>query len=164
MDQQYGLALTDCFRTELQKERKKKQEEDNKEKSHEKVVVQTELDLIAGEGEKQENKGNKEESHQEKGELGKLTQLGKLSQLRKLGVMGVAQENARNLYASIMEKQGLLSLSLEAKYTFGLGQLVLWIVTASSSKTLLVKDFCKAGGFPKLEFLIIAFHVLEERT
>lgn len=40
--------------------------------------------------------------------------------------MNVAEENARKLYASIMEMQGLLSLSLEAKYNFDQGQLVLW--------------------------------------
>lgn len=83
IDQQYGLTLTDCFRTELHQVKsrlaetihgmgefmnsstievgtgKKIKRKDSKEQSHEKVEVQTELDSMAGEGEKQENKGNK---------------------------------------------------------------------------------------------------------
>ncbi|KAL3575338.1 hypothetical protein D5086_023439 [Populus alba] len=52
-------------------------------------------------------------------------ELRKLTQLRRLGVMDVAEENADELYASIMVMQGLLSLSLEAKHTFDEGHLVL---------------------------------------
>uniref|UniRef100_A0A6N2ME75 Disease resistance R13L4/SHOC-2-like LRR domain-containing protein n=1 Tax=Salix viminalis TaxID=40686 RepID=A0A6N2ME75_SALVM len=52
-------------------------------------------------------------------------ELRKLTQLRRLGVMDVAEENADELYASIMVMQSLLSLSLEAKHTFDQGQLVL---------------------------------------
>ncbi|CAK7329020.1 unnamed protein product [Dovyalis caffra] len=149
-------------------------------------------------------------------------ELGKLTQLRRLGVMDVAEENASELYASIMEMQGLLSLSLEAKDTFDKGHLVLqdsfspspllrkvrlegrlekipnWLGSMefltkirlgfshlSENPTLVLqvlpnlknltlwhaydgrqlgKDFCKAGGFPKLEVLIIASPVLEEWT
>ncbi|KAJ6869032.1 hypothetical protein NC651_033956 [Populus alba x Populus x berolinensis] len=117
-------------------------------------------------------------------------ELGKLTQLRWLGVMDVAEENARKLYASIMEMQGLLSLSLEAKYTFDQGQLVLWdslspppllqklwlegplekIPNWPGSINSLTKPGLGSWGktsarlVPKLEVLIIAFHVLEEWT
>ncbi|KAJ6977529.1 hypothetical protein NC653_029437 [Populus alba x Populus x berolinensis] len=119
-------------------------------------------------------------------------ELRKLTQLRRLGVMDVAEENADELYASIMVMQGLLSLSLEAKHTFDEGHLVLrdsfsppsilrklrlegllentklaWFNGKYSYKAearQLGKDFCKAGGFPKLEVLIIASRVLEEWT
>jgi Leucine-rich repeat (LRR) protein len=149
-------------------------------------------------------------------------ELRKLTQLRRLGVMDVAEENANELYASIMVMQGLLSLSLEAKHTFDQGHLVLrdsfsppsilrklrlegllektpnWLGSMESLTKLrlgfshlsenptlvlqvlpnlekltlwnaydgrqLGKDFCKAGGFPKLEVLIIASRVLEEWT
>ncbi|KAJ6748562.1 hypothetical protein OIU79_029638 [Salix purpurea] len=149
-------------------------------------------------------------------------ELRKLTQLRRLGVMDVAEENADELYASIMVMQGLLSLSLEAKHTFDQGQLVLrdlfspppvlrklrlegllekipnWLGSMENLTNLRLgfshlsenptsvlqvlpnleklnlwhaydgrqygKDFCKAGGFPKLEVLIIASLVLEEWT
>ncbi|KAL9335240.1 hypothetical protein Peur_072421 [Populus x canadensis] len=149
-------------------------------------------------------------------------ELRKLTQLRRLGVMDVAEENANELYASILVMQGLLSLSLEAKHTFDQGHLVLrdsfsppsilrklrlegllektpnWLGSMESLTKLrlgfshlsenptlvlqvlpnlekltlwhaydgrqLRKDFCKAGGFPKLEVLIIASRVLEEWT
>ncbi|KAJ6375519.1 hypothetical protein OIU77_000499 [Salix suchowensis] len=149
-------------------------------------------------------------------------ELRKLTQLRRLGVMDVAEENADELYASIMVMQGLLSLSLEAKHTFDQGQLVLrdlfspppvlrklrlegllekipnWLGSMENLTNLRLgfshlsenptsvlqvlpnleklnlwhaydgrqygKDFCKAGGFPKLEVLIIASRVLEEWT
>nr|TKR68961.1 hypothetical protein D5086_0000309010 [Populus alba] len=118
-------------------------------------------------------------------------ELRKLTQLRRLGVMDVAEENADELYASIMVMQGLLSLSLEAKHTFDEGHLVLrdsfsppsilrklrlegllentklaWFNGKSykAEARQLGKDFCKAGGFPKLEVLIIASRVLEEWT
>ncbi|KAJ6418224.1 hypothetical protein OIU84_001587 [Salix udensis] len=149
-------------------------------------------------------------------------ELRKLTQLRRLGVMDVAEENADELYASIMVMQGLLSLSLEAKHTFDQGELVLrdlfspppvlrklrlegllekipnWLGSMENLTNLRLgfshlsenptsvlqvlpnleklnlwhaydgrqygKDFCKAGGFPKLEVLIIASRVLEEWT
>ncbi|KAG6735560.1 hypothetical protein POTOM_061830 [Populus tomentosa] len=116
-------------------------------------------------------------------------ELRKLTQLRRLGVMDVVEENADELYASIMVMQGLLSLSLGAKHTFDQGHLVLrdsfsppsilrklrledllektpnWLGSMESlTKLRLGKDFCKAGGFPKLEVLIIASRALEEWT
>ncbi|KAJ4712396.1 putative Disease resistance protein family [Melia azedarach] len=149
-------------------------------------------------------------------------ELHNLIHLRRLGVMDVAEENAVELFASIMMMQNLLSLSLEAKHTFNRETLVLldtfspppllrklrlegllkkmpnWIGSMESLTNLrlgfsylsenpalvlqllpnlknlimwhaydvkqLGKEFCRAGGFPKLEVLIIASHVLEEWT
>lgn len=149
-------------------------------------------------------------------------ELDKLTQLRKLGVMDVAEENAGELYTSIMKMQGLLCLSLEAKHTFNKQHLVLldsflpppslrklrleglldkipgWLGSLESLTKLRLgfshlsenptsvlqllpnlkiltlwhaydaqkvgKEFCKAGGFPKLEVLSIASHVLEAWT
>uniref|UniRef100_A0A6N2LAN7 Rx N-terminal domain-containing protein n=1 Tax=Salix viminalis TaxID=40686 RepID=A0A6N2LAN7_SALVM len=149
-------------------------------------------------------------------------ELRKLTQLRRLGVMDVAEENADELYASIMVMQGLLSLSLEAKHTFDQGQLVLrdlfspppvlrklrlegllekipnWIGSMENLTNLRLgsshlsenptsvlqvlpnleklnlwhaydgrqygKDFCKAGGFPKLEVPLMPLVFSEEWT
>ncbi|KAG6754089.1 hypothetical protein POTOM_042097 [Populus tomentosa] len=114
-------------------------------------------------------------------------ELRKLTQLRRLGMMDVAEENEDELYASIMVMQGLLSLSLEAKTLLTnvtlssgihshrrllLGNSALKVLPNLEKLTLwhaydgrqLGKDFCKAGGFPKLEVLIIASRVLEEWT
>ncbi|KAF5732173.1 hypothetical protein HS088_TW18G00863 [Tripterygium wilfordii] len=150
------------------------------------------------------------------------TELGDLIQLRRLGVMDVAEEDANELFASIMKMQGLLSLSLEAKHSFNPQRLVLlesfsppsfirklrlgghlekipsWFGLMDKLTNLrlgfshlsenpasvlqllpnlrklnlwhaydakqLGKEFCRAGGFPKLEVLMIASNVLEEWT
>ncbi|KAF5730877.1 hypothetical protein HS088_TW19G00479 [Tripterygium wilfordii] len=150
------------------------------------------------------------------------TELSELIQLRRLGVMNVAEENANELFASIMKMQSLLSLSLEAKHSFDGQRLVLlesfsppsflrklrlegqlekipsWFGLMDKLTNLrlgfshlsenpasvlqllpnlrkltlwqaydakqLGKEFCRAGGFPKLEFLMIASDVLEEWT
>lgn len=149
-------------------------------------------------------------------------ELGNLTQLRRLGVMCVAEEHISELLCSIMNMQGLLSLSLEARHTFDQGKLVLldsfspppflrklrlegllekvpiWLGSLerltnirlgfsnlSENPTLVLqllpnlktltlwqaydakqigKEFCEAGGFPKLEVLSIASRVLEEWT
>ncbi|KDP31047.1 hypothetical protein JCGZ_11423 [Jatropha curcas] len=148
-------------------------------------------------------------------------ELDKLTLLRRLGVMDVAEENAGELYASIMKMKGLFCLSLEATF-FNKQHLVLsesftpppllrklrlegllekipsWLGSMENLTKLrlgfshlsenptsvlqllpnlriltlwqaydakqLGKEFCKAGGFPKLEILSIASHVLEEWT
>lgn len=149
-------------------------------------------------------------------------ELGELTQLRGLGVMDVTEENASELYATIMKMQGLLCLSLEAKHAYKQQHLVIlefflpppllrklclegllekipnWLGSMECLTKLrlgfshlsenpglvlqllpnlkiltlwhaydakhLGKEFCKAGGFPKLEVLSIASHVLEEWT
>lgn len=149
-------------------------------------------------------------------------ELGNLTQLRTLGVTCVAEEHISELFSSIMNMQGLLNLSLEAKKAYNQEKLVLLdsfspppylrklqlegrlekvpsflgsmkrltnirlgfshltesptlvLQLLPNLKTLTLwhandakqigKEFCMTGGFPKLEVLSIASHVLEEWT
>ncbi|XP_050378494.1 disease resistance protein RPM1-like [Argentina anserina] len=153
---------------------------------------------------------------------GIAAELGNLTGLRRLGVMDVDEESITELFDSIMKMAGLLSLSLEAKYSYPGRKLVIlesfspppflrklrlegileklpaWFGSLDrltrlrlgsshlcenpsmvlqalpnlQSLTLweaydvkqMGKEFCSAGGFLKLEILIIASGVLEEWT
>ncbi|XP_077242743.1 putative disease resistance RPP8-like protein 4 [Tasmannia lanceolata] len=149
-------------------------------------------------------------------------ELSSLTQLRRLGVMDVSEDHASELYASIKNMGGLISLSLEGEKRFRtestlhvdefspppllrklrlegkLERMPNWFISMenltklrlgfshlsenpgsvlqllSNLKILCLwhahdakqigREFCSAGGFPNLEDLSIASHVLEEWT
>ncbi|KAJ0047933.1 hypothetical protein Pint_15517 [Pistacia integerrima] len=94
---------------------------------------------------------------------GTAQELSNLIHLRRLGVLDVAEENVGTLVLleSFLPPPLLEKLRLEGR----LERIPSWFSSMERlTKLRLGKEFCRVGGFPKLEILTISSPVLEEWT